>query len=82
MLGKSLADAMAQQTLDSQDHIEEVTPEAIIEPVSENVDNVTAEQTTSEINDDSEQQTSNSPPPPPPTTATTDTNEETEKSNE
>ena len=81
MLGKSLADAMAQQTLDSQDHIEEVTPEAIIEPVSENVDNVTAEQTTSEINDDSEQQTSNSPPPP--TTAkTTDTNEETEKSNE
>ena len=80
MLGKSLADAMAQQTLDSQDHIEEVTPDATIEPVSENVDNVTAEQTTSEINDDSEQQTSNTPPPT--TAATTDTNEEIEKSNE
>ena len=72
MLAKSLADAMAQQTLDSQDHIEEVTPpEATIEPVSENV-----EMTTNETNDDSEQQTSNTPPP------TTNTNEETEKSNE
>ena len=73
MLAKSLADAMAQQTLDSQDHIEEVTPpEATIEPVSENV-----EMTTNETNDDSEQQTSNTPPP-----TTTNTNEETEKSNE
>ena len=73
MLAKSLADAMAQQTLDSQDHIEEVTPpEATIEPVSENV-----EMTKNETNDDSEQQTSNTPPP-----TTTNTNEETEKSNE
>ena len=73
MLAKSLADAMAQQTLDSQDHIEEVTPpEATIEPVSENV-----EMTTNETNDDSEQQTSNTPPP-----TATNTNEETEKSNE